>query len=56
LVPSTFQAKVSLTFQLRRCSPTIGVVMTGALPPPSGPPWPAPVVVSPYSSREDRAS
>ena len=55
VVPSTFQATPSLTTQFRRCSPTIGVVMTGALPPPSGPPCPL-LVVRPYSSREDRAS
>ena len=41
VVPSTFQARLPLTIQFRRCSPTIGVVMIGALPPPIGPPWPA---------------
>ena len=56
LVPSTFQAKVSRTFQFRRCSPMMGVVMTGEFPPPIGPYCAGRSVVSPYSSREDRAS
>src|SRR5262245_50077462 len=56
LVPSTFQAQFSLPSPFGCGPPLSGVVMAGALPPPIGPPSPAPLVVSPYSSREDRAS